>query len=103
MHTRARGHWLLLLALSPLIALAAGALAAGCDRGSNGGSSSNANEILIGHYASMTGATATFGVSADEGIKLAEKEVNAAGGVLGKKVRVLTEDDRSQLEEAATA
>ena len=102
MHTRARGHWLLLLALSPLIALAAGA-AAGCDRDNNGGSSSNANEILIGHYASMTGATATFGVSADEGIKLAEKEVNAAGGVLGKKVRVLTEDDRSQLEEAATA
>ena len=104
MHTPHRGLRLLLLALSPLLALAAGAVT-GCDRnGNGGGSSANANEVLIGHYASMTGSTATFGVSADEGIKLAEKEVNAAGGILGgKKVRVITEDDRSQLEEAATA
>src|ERR1043165_1434732 len=43
--------------------------------------------ILIGHYASMTGSEATFGVSTDNGIQLAIKELNAAGGGKGKKVR----------------
>ena len=47
----------------------------------------NANEIVIGHYASMTGSEATFGRSTDNGIKLAIDEINAAGGVNGKKVR----------------
>jgi branched-chain amino acid transport system substrate-binding protein len=51
----------------------------------------------------MTGDTATFGVSADEGIRLALKELNDAGGVLGKKIRVVTEDDRSLADEAKTA
>jgi branched-chain amino acid transport system substrate-binding protein len=69
------------------------------------GSSANASgEILIGHVASLTGDTATFGVSADEGIKLAMDEINAKGGILGgRKVNVLTEDDRSLGDEAKTA
>ena len=62
-----------------------------------------ANEILIGHVASMTGDTATFGLSADKGIQLALEEVNKAGPVLGKPVRVKTEDDRSVSDEARTA
>lgn len=79
---------------------------AGCDggtdnAGANGGNA-DASEILIGHVASLTGDTATFGVSADEGIQLAVEEVNAAGGVLGKPVRVVTEDDRSMPDEAKT-
>jgi len=62
-----------------------------------------ADEILIGHVASMTGDTATFGVSADEGARLALDEINAKGGVLGKQVKLLTEDDRSQADEAKAA
>jgi len=62
-----------------------------------------ANEILIGHVASMTGDTATFGLSADKGIQLALDEINKAGPVLGKPVRVKTEDDRSVSDEARTA
>ena len=78
----------------------------GCDRdggGGGGGGASTSSEIPIGHFASMTGDTATFGVSADEGIRLAMNEINAAGGVLGKKLRVITEDDRSLPDEAKTA
>ena len=71
----------------------------GCNR--DGGTTSQ--DIPIGHVASMTGDTATFGVSADEGIRLAMDEINAAGGVLGKKTRVITEDDRSVTSEARTA
>lgn len=72
----------------------------GCEKQSGSGS---ATTIQIGHVASLTGDTATFGVSADEGIKLAMDEVNAKGGVLGKKIEVLTEDDRSLGDEAKTA
>jgi branched-chain amino acid transport system substrate-binding protein len=62
-----------------------------------------ADEIVIGHFASMSGGTATFGISTDEGIHLAADEINANGGVLGKQVRVVTEDDQSKPEEAVTA
>jgi branched-chain amino acid transport system substrate-binding protein len=59
--------------------------------------------ILIGEYGSLTGGTATFGQSTHQGIVLATEEVNAAGGLLGKKVKVITEDDQSRPEEAKTA
>jgi branched-chain amino acid transport system substrate-binding protein len=59
--------------------------------------------IKIGHFAAMTGATASFGQSADKGIRMAIDEINAAGGVLGKQIEIITEDDRSQSNEAKTA
>jgi branched-chain amino acid transport system substrate-binding protein len=71
---------------------------AGC--GSGGG---NSNEIVIGHYASMTGSEATFGQSTDNGIKLALEEINQAGGVKGKKLRLITYDDKGDAKEAGTA
>ncbi len=61
------------------------------------------NEILIGEYGSMTGGTATFGQSNHKGVEMAVDAVNAAGGVLGKKLRVLLEDDQGKPEEAQTA
>lgn len=61
------------------------------------------NEIPIGEFASLTGGTATFGRSSDAGVELAVDEINAAGGVLGKKLRIVVEDDESKPEEARTA
>jgi branched-chain amino acid transport system substrate-binding protein len=61
------------------------------------------NEILIGEYSSLTGTTATFGLSTHHGLLLAVEDVNNAGGVLGKPIRLITEDDQSKPEEAATA
>ncbi len=60
-------------------------------------------EILIGEYGSLTGRLAPFGQSTHNGIMLAVDEVNAAGGIDGRKVVVLTEDDQSKAEEAAMA
>ncbi len=60
-------------------------------------------EILIGHYGSLTGATATFGQSAQKGIDMAIEAINTSGGVLGKKLRVITEDDQGNPIEAQTA
>lgn len=88
---------LLALGMTPLLFVLPG-----CDR-DGATSSATTGDILIGHYASMTGDTATFGVSSDEGIQLAVREINAAGGVLGRKVRVITTDDRSLSDEAKTA
>ena len=56
--------------------------------------------ILIGHYASLTGAEATFGRSTDNGLMLALEERNAAGGVKGRKLAVKTLDDASKSSEA---
>jgi branched-chain amino acid transport system substrate-binding protein len=59
-------------------------------------------DIPIGEFASLTGATASFGRSSHNGIQMAVDEINAAGGVLGKQLRLLTEDDQSRAGEAAT-
>jgi branched-chain amino acid transport system substrate-binding protein len=60
-------------------------------------------EIVIGEYGSLTGSEATFGQSTHNGIKLAVDEINAAGGINGRKIKVLTEDDQSKPDEAASA
>ena len=65
----------------------------------NGGS----DEILIGHYGSLTGSQATFGISTDNGIKMAIEELNAAGGINGRKVKLVTYDDKGEAREASTA
>ena len=64
---------------------------------------SGGGEILVGEYGSLTGPEATFGQSTHNGIMMAMDEINAAGGVKGRKVKVLTEDDQSKPEEAANA
>lgn len=60
-------------------------------------------DILVGEYSSLTGLQGTFGTSTHNGIIMAADEVNAAGGINGRKVKILTEDDQSKPEEAATA
>ena len=60
------------------------------------------DEIPVGEYGSLTGTTATFGQSTDHAVKMAFEEINAAGGVLGKKLKLYVEDDQSKPEEAAT-
>jgi branched-chain amino acid transport system substrate-binding protein len=60
------------------------------------------NEILIGEFASLTGSTSTFGTATHNGIQLAIDEANAAGGINGKQIKLITYDDRSKAEEATT-
>lgn len=78
-----------------LAALLLVGLLAGCQH--------NADEIRIGEFGSLTGGTATFGTSSHEGLALALDEINAGGGLLGKPVRVITEDNQSKPEESVTA
>jgi len=81
-----RRHFSVGVATLPLAALA-------CKKDSS-------SEILVGAYLSLSGADSTFGTDTREGIELAVAETNAAGGVKGKPVRVLYEDDKSTTQEA---
>jgi branched-chain amino acid transport system substrate-binding protein len=63
----------------------------------------SADAIVIGHFASMTGSEATFGISTDNAIKLAIEERNAKGGIKGRKIELKTIDDAGKASEAATA
>ncbi len=88
-------------------ALALGALAAvsvGCGKKTDGGASGDsaaATEWKVGAYLSLSGADTQFGMDTKEGIELAVEEANAKGGVKGKKVKVLFEDDKSNPQEAS--
>jgi branched-chain amino acid transport system substrate-binding protein len=48
--------------------------------------------IKIGHLTPMTGFLGALGVYAVKGIQIAAEEINAAGGVLGRKLDVMSED-----------
>ena len=73
----------------------------GCNKSADQTAADN-QVIKVGEFASLTGKEATFGVSSHEGTLLAVEALNAAGGVLGKKVQLLTEDDLSKAGEPAT-
>jgi branched-chain amino acid transport system substrate-binding protein len=76
--------------LLPLVALAPS-----CSR--------SESTIKIGHYGSLTGKDAAFGVATRKGVLLALEELNAKGGVLGRKLEYLVEDIQSRQGTAATA
>ncbi len=58
--------------------------------------------IRVGEYASLTGKEAAFGQSCHKGTLLAIEELNAGGGLLGKKLELRTEDDASTQGQPAT-
>ena len=66
------------------------------------GKEGSQKEILVGEYGSLTGGIATFGISTRDGSQLAFDDVNAKGGVLGQKIKLIVEDDQSKPEEAGT-
>jgi branched-chain amino acid transport system substrate-binding protein len=77
-------------------ALAAALLLAGCS-GSGGGDTAQAgDEIVLGFTATMTGDFASYGIQLKEGVDFAVEELNAAGGIDGKQIRVVTADDEGK-------
>ena len=80
------------------------ACGSGCKQtGGDSGKPAEATEILVGEYGSMTGSEATFGQSTHNGLTMAVEEINAAGGIKGKKVRVINYDDQGKTSEVGTA
>jgi branched-chain amino acid transport system substrate-binding protein len=59
--------------------------------------------LRIGEFGSLTGTEATFGISTHNGIKLVIDEVNATGGIKGKKLELFTVDNGGKPEETVSA
>lgn len=76
--------------------------AACVDKGGTGTTQQTGDTIKIGVYGDTTGATSSFGQSTKNGIQLAFEEINAAGGVNGKKLEMVFEDDQGTPEKAKT-
>ena len=88
-----------LLAVAMSTLMMAGALA-GCGGGAK---QEAANEIKLGGNFELTGGVANYGKQAVNGIQLAIKEANASGGVLGKQIKLVLADNKSEAAEATNA
>ncbi len=89
MPTLPRRFFVTAVALAGVTVLACG----GCGKKSG-------DDIPVGAFLSLSGRDTTFGTDTRDGIELALQEVNGAGGIKGKKVRVIYEDDKSTPAEA---
>jgi branched-chain amino acid transport system substrate-binding protein len=95
-------HAARLVALSATIALSI----LGCTKkesSSGGPATLEGDTIKIGEVGSMTGSEATFGTTTHNGIALAFEKLNAAGGIKGKKLTLISLDNQGKPDEAATA
>ena len=70
--------------------------------GNTSGTTTMGDTIKVGVYGDLTGKTASFGQSTKNGVQLAVDEINAAGGVGGKKIELVIEDDQGTPEKAKT-
>ena len=77
-------------------------IATSCRPGREAQTADATRDIPIGAYGALTGSEAAFGTSTVNGVKIAADEINAAGGVLGRKIRLVVEDDQGRAEEAAS-
>jgi len=69
---------------------------AGCAKADSG-------TIKIGGIYPLSGGVAVYGVEARNGVQLAVEEINAAGGINGKQVELITEDDEGNPEKTVNA
>jgi branched-chain amino acid transport system substrate-binding protein len=77
-------------------------LAAACRPDREAQTAEPSGDIPVGVYGALTGSEAAFGTSTVNGVRIAADEINAAGGLLGRKIRLVVEDDQGRAEEAAS-
>ena len=78
------------------------ALAFSCSRKPNDGEQNpDRSTIKIGYFGDLTGPTYNFGQSAMNGVLMAAAQANQYGGVNGRQIDVVIQDDRGSPEEAA--
>ncbi|HKZ81360.1 MAG TPA: ABC transporter substrate-binding protein [Pyrinomonadaceae bacterium] len=73
-----------------------------CERRGGPGAGGSSGEIVVGYYGDLTGRTSNFGQSTKKGVEMAADELNKAGGINGRQIRILSEDDEGRPEKAAT-
>jgi branched-chain amino acid transport system substrate-binding protein len=73
-----------------------------CERRGGGTSGSGSGPILVGYYGDLSGRTSSFGQSTKNGVEMAADEINKAGGINGRQIQIITEDDQGEPNKAAT-
>ncbi|HEV2827618.1 MAG TPA: ABC transporter substrate-binding protein [Pyrinomonadaceae bacterium] len=73
-----------------------------CERKGGPGAGGNSGPIVIGYYGDLSGRTSNFGQSTKNGVEMAADEINKAGGIDGRQITILSEDDEGRPEKAAT-
>src|ERR1700722_4530126 len=63
----------------------------------------SANEIVIGTHQDLSGPIKVWGVPVSNGMKMAVEEINAAGGINGRKLRMILEDNGYDPKKAVLA
>ena len=87
-----------------LAAMVLAALTAGCGGGAKKDAAKPAgNEIVVGASFELTGNVANYGKSTLSGLQMAIDETNKAGGVNGKKIRLVQSDNKSEPAESGNA
>lgn len=77
-------------------------LLVGCGSGANNENAENANEIKIGINYELSGDVASYGQASVDGIMMAFDEINAAGGIDGKKIVPVQIDNKSDSAESTS-
>ncbi|HFR3538094.1 TPA: ABC transporter substrate-binding protein [Streptococcus suis] len=89
-----------------LATFASAALLAACGTVSTTNSSAAGSSVgdtfKIGYNLELSGAVSSYGQTEEKGANLAVKEINAAGGIDGKQIEVVTKDNKSETAEAAS-
>ena len=62
-----------------------------------------ATEIVVGMHTDLSGVAATYGVSSSNAVKMRFEEINEAGGINGRKIRLIVEDQAYQVPKAVQA
>jgi len=73
-----------------------------CERRGNETNGSGTGPILVGYYGDLSGRTSSFGQSTKNGAEMAADEINKAGGINGRMIQIITEDDQGEPNKAAT-
>ena len=102
-HSKMRKFSSIFLASTVLAGVLAGCGSTEEGGSSNGGSGSSGDTIKIGANLELSGAVASYGSSINDGAKLAIEEINADGGINGKKIEYVAVDNKSDNAEAVTA
>jgi len=84
------------------ILLALALIATACYPDREAQTTDTTGDIPVGVYAALTGDQAAFGNATVQGVKLAAEEINAGGGLLGRKIRLVIEDDAGRPDQAAS-
>lgn len=104
-HSKMKKFASIFLASSVLAGMLAGCGTSDEGSSSNGGSGSSGSgdTIKIGANLELSGGVASYGSSINDGAKLAIDEINANGGINGKKIEYIPVDNKSENAEAVTA